>query len=99
MAHERRVVSSCLSESEESTKGKAAVEIKIGVVDTPREIAVETEETLEAVTKAIESAVEKGTLLSLTDSRGRTVLVPAAKIAYVEIGPASSRKVGFGNAS
>jgi len=26
-------------------------------------------------------------------------LVPSAKIAYVEIGPASSRKVGFGSAS
>ena len=45
------------------------------------------------------SAIDKGTLLSLTDSRGRTVLVPSAKIAYVEIGPAASRKVGFGSAS
>ncbi len=75
------------------------MEIKIGVVDTPREITVESEEAADAVTKAVETAVEKGTLLSLTDSRGRTILVPAAKIAYVEIGPAASRKVGFGSAS
>ena len=68
-----------------------AVEIKVGVVDTPREITVESDETAEAI--------DKGTLLSLTDSRGRTVLVPSAKIAYVEIGPAASRKVGFGSAS
>ena len=76
-----------------------AVEIKVGVVDTPREITVESDEPAEAITKAVLSAVDKGTLLSLTDSRGRTVLVPSAKIAYVEIGPAASRKVGFGSAS
>ena len=64
-----------------------AVEIKVGVVDTPREITVESDETAEAITKAVSSAIDKGTLLSLTDSRGRTVLVPSAKIAYVEIGP------------
>lgn len=75
------------------------MEIKIGVVDTPREIALESDESAESVTKAIQTAVDKGTLLSLTDSRGRTVIVPATKIAYVEIGPASSRKVGFGSAS
>ena len=34
---------------------------------------------------------------ALTDDRGRTVLVPGGKIAYVEIGPASTRKVGFGS--
>jgi hypothetical protein len=77
----------------------AAVEIKVGVVDTPREITVESDETAEAITKAVSSSIDKGTLLSLTDSRGRTVLVPSAKIAYVEIGPAASRKVGFGSAS
>lgn len=76
-----------------------AVEITVGVVDTPREITVESDETAEAITKAVSSAIDKGTLLSLTDSRGRTVLVPSAKIAYVEIGPAASRKVGFGSAS
>ena len=76
-----------------------AVEIRVGVVDTPREITVEGDETAEAITKAVSSAIDKGTLLSLTDSRGRTVLVPSAKIAYVEIGPAASRKVGFGSAS
>ena len=76
-----------------------AVEITVGVVDTPREITVESDETAEAITKAVSSEIDKGTLLSLTDSRGRTVLVPSAKIAYVEIGPAASRKVGFGSAS
>ena len=87
------------AQHDESRKGMTAVEITVGVVDTPREITVESDETAEAITKAVSSAIDKGTLLSLTDSRGRTVLVPSAKIAYVEIGPAASRKVGFGSAS
>lgn len=77
-------------------KGIAAVEIKIGVVDTPKELAIDSEESAEAITKAVTSALKEGSLLSLTDSRGRTFLVPSAKIAYVEIGPGTSRKVGFG---
>ena len=35
-------------------------------------------------------------VLSLTDEKGRRFLVNAAKIAYVEIGVADSRRVGFG---
>ncbi len=76
----------------------AIVDIKIGVQDTPREISLESNQTPEEVTAAIRAAVADGGLLSLTDDRGRTVLVPAPKIAYVEIGPASTRKVGFGAA-
>ena len=73
------------------------MDIKIGVQDTPREITIESAQTPAEVTAAIESAIASGGLLTLTDERGRTVLVPAAKIAYVEIGPASTRKVGFGS--
>lgn len=72
------------------------MEIKIGVSDSPREIAVDSDETHESILKAVEKAINDGGMLSLTDDRGRTVLIPAAKIAYVEIGPAATRKVGFG---
>ncbi|MCA1703659.1 MAG: DUF3107 domain-containing protein, partial [Actinobacteria bacterium] len=34
-------------------------------------------------------------LLSLADDKGRRYLVPAAKVAYVEIGPSDGRRVGF----
>ena len=57
-----------------------AVEIKVGVVDTPREITVESDETAEAITKAVSSAIDKGTLLSLTDSRGRTQMCAQAEV-------------------
>jgi hypothetical protein len=32
----------------------------------------------------------------LQDEKGRTVIVPANKISYVEISPRAIRKVGFG---
>jgi hypothetical protein len=36
-------------------------------------------------------------VLHLIDKRGRQVLIPAAKIAYVEVGSADDgRRVGFG---
>ena len=72
------------------------MEIKIGVVDTPKERSIDSEESAEAIAKAVQSAIKDGNLLTLDDSRGRTYLVPAEKIAYVEIGPGTSRKVGFG---
>ena len=74
------------------------MDIKIGVQDTPREISLESDDSVEAVTTAVEAAIATGGMLSLKDDRGRTVLIPGAKIAYVEIGPATRGKVGFGNA-
>jgi hypothetical protein len=73
------------------------VEIKVGVENTPREVALESEQTPEQVTAAVEAALANGSMLSLTDDRGRTVLIPGSKIAYVEIGAPSSRRVGFGS--
>jgi hypothetical protein len=73
------------------------VEVKIGVQHAPREIVMESKQTPDEVTSAVEAAMEKGTgLLSLTDEHGRKILVPADRVAYVEIGEASGRKVGFG---
>ncbi len=73
------------------------MEIKIGVQDTPREVALDSDETAEAVIAAVEAALADGGLLRLVDDRGRTVLVPAAKIAYVEVGASARGRVGFGS--
>ena len=73
------------------------MEVKIGVQDSPREISLDSDDTPEQVTAAVKAAIDAGGLLSLTDDRGRTILVKAAKISYVEIGASSSRRVGFGS--
>ncbi|MFI8518640.1 DUF3107 domain-containing protein [Streptomyces sp. NPDC085481] len=73
------------------------MEVKIGVQHAPREIVLESGQSAEEVERAVADALAgKAQLLSLTDEKGRTVLVPADKIAYVEIGEPAVRRVGFG---
>jgi Protein of unknown function (DUF3107) len=72
------------------------VEVKIGVQNAARELTVETEETAETVEKLVSEAVAaEGGVITLTDNKGRKVLVPAAKLAYVEIGHGTLGQVGF----
>jgi hypothetical protein len=72
------------------------VEVKIGVQNASRELVLDSPESAEDVAKAVSSALsEQDGLLTLTDSRGRTVLVPTAKLAYVEIGSPTVGQVGF----
>ncbi|MEU3502611.1 DUF3107 domain-containing protein [Streptomyces hundungensis] len=73
------------------------MEVKIGVQHAPREIVLESGQSAEEVESAVADALAgKAQLLSLTDDKGRKVLVPADKIAYVEIGEPAVRRVGFG---
>ncbi|MDO3395804.1 DUF3107 domain-containing protein [Nocardioides cremeus] len=71
------------------------MEVKIGIQQAQRELSIETDETAEQVQQQVATAVESGGVVTLTDTKGRTVLVPAAKLAYVEIGTASVGTVGF----
>nr|WP_154613359.1 DUF3107 domain-containing protein [Nocardioides sp. IC4_145] len=71
------------------------VEVKIGVQHAPRELVVDTDESADAVQQLVAEAVGAGTVLTLTDSKGRKLVVPAAKIAYVEIGGGVVGQVGF----
>jgi hypothetical protein len=72
------------------------VEVKIGVQFAAREIVVETRSTADEVSAALAEALRTGGLFSLTDEKGRQVLVPADKLAYVEVGEQVERRVGFG---
>lgn len=72
------------------------MEVKIGVRDVAREVVLESEQTPAAVAKLVSEAVSSGNLLSLTDDKGRLVIIPGAQIGYVEIGAPESRRVGFG---
>jgi hypothetical protein len=72
------------------------VEVKIGIQQAAREIVVDTDEAADAVEKKVADAIgSEGGVVALTDTKGRKVLVPAAKIAYVEIGGGVSGQVGF----
>ena len=71
------------------------MEVRIGVQQTAKEVVLNSDSTAEKVVAAVSQAIASGELLTLVDSRGRTVLVPPDRIAYVEVGPESERRVGF----
>jgi len=73
------------------------MEVTVGIQNLPRELVVDVETSAADITAQLNSALEKGGLLQLTDSRGRVVIVPAAAIGYLQIGPEETRKVGFGS--
>jgi uncharacterized protein DUF3107 len=72
------------------------VEVKIGVQNASRELVLDSAESADDVAKAVSAALDGGEgVLALSDAKGRRVIVPVGKLAYVEIGPSSSNTVGF----
>lgn len=71
------------------------MEIRIGIQHSPREIVIESNESTDSVLETLTSAIGDGTPVSLRDDRGRTVLVPGAKVAFVEFSAQEPRRVGF----
>jgi hypothetical protein len=71
------------------------VEITIGVQNLARELVIETDQSSEDLAKAVRKALSGDSVLEVTDSRGRQVLVPSSTIGYVEIGSGDQRPVGF----
>ena len=71
------------------------MEVKIGVQHAPRELTLESAQTPAEVEQAVTEAMAKDTVLTLTDEKGRRVIVPVDKVAYVEIAETSNRPFGF----
>ncbi len=73
------------------------MEVKIGVQHVARELVLESTQSPQEVEKAVAEALRADLgVLSLVDEKGRRVLVPADKLAYVEIAESELRRVGFG---
>lgn len=76
------------------------MDVRIGVLHTPKEIEIELPSGTDRaqVRSAIDAALADGaSVLWLTDRHGRDIAVPAAKIAYIELGsPDGERRIGFG---
>jgi hypothetical protein len=75
------------------------MELRIGIVDSNRELELELDEASDqdAVAEVIEKALAAGEgVYWVVDRRGRKLGIPVQRIAYVEIGPdRNQRKVGF----
>ena len=72
------------------------MEVKIGVQQAAREVVLESAQSADDVVALVSAAVAGGTLLTLADEKGRTVLVPGDRIAYVEVGATERSRIGFG---
>jgi hypothetical protein len=72
------------------------VEVKIGVQYGGRELVLESAQTPAEVEQVVTKAIaDSAGVLQLVDEKGRRVIVPVDKLAYVEIAEQSHRPVGF----
>jgi hypothetical protein len=72
------------------------VEVKIGVQFANRELVIETNLSSDEIEKTVAEALKaENGLLVLADSKGRRVIVPADRLAYLELGTPTSGQVGF----
>jgi hypothetical protein len=76
------------------------MEVRIGVVHTPKELTLDVDGSAEDIASAVDKALAKDdSVLWLTDSKGRRIGVPSERLAYVEIEiDADAKRVGFGPA-
>jgi DNA-binding MurR/RpiR family transcriptional regulator len=74
------------------------MELRIGVVHSPKELSVEVEGSADDVVKIVDDAMAgNAPIIWVTDVKGRKIGLPADKVAYVEIDDSgTSRHVGFG---
>jgi hypothetical protein len=71
------------------------MEVKIGVQHAPRELVVDTSENAEELEDRFAKAVSGEGTFSITDTRGRRIVLPARVIAYLEMGTGVVGQVGF----
>jgi DNA-binding MurR/RpiR family transcriptional regulator len=73
------------------------MEVRIGVKGAPRELILDSAQSADEIQKAVDTALKEGApTVTLTDDKGRRLVVATDKLAYVEIAESEGRKVGFG---
>ena len=70
------------------------MDVRIGIKQSPRELAFETDETADEIRALINTADDRG-FVALTDTKGKQILVAVDSIAFIEFGGDAGRKVGF----
>jgi hypothetical protein len=78
-----------------AAKSSARTDVKIGISDSTHELNIECENSQTEVIAKVTEAIKSSSVLSLSDSKGREILVPFNKISYVEVGESADRRVGF----
>jgi len=84
-----------MSTTKPAAKSLARTDVKIGISDSTHELNIECENSQSEVIAKVNEAIKSSSVLSLSDSKGREILVPFNKISYVEVGESADRRVGF----
>jgi hypothetical protein len=74
---------------------ESATQVRIGISDSNQELNFETPLSRDEVQAVVSAALASAQPIVLTDSKERTMIVPVAKLAFVELGSTPDRKVGF----
>jgi hypothetical protein len=86
-----------MATTKSTVKNSARVEVKIGISDSSNELNIDCANTQAEVVAKVNEAIKSSSVLSLSDSKGREILIPFNKISYVEVGESADRHVGFAN--
>ena len=73
------------------------MEIRIGIQHASRELSFDTDASTADISAQLTAALASSGVLTLTDVKGQSYLVPAANVAYIEFGSSQSRPSGFVN--
>jgi DNA-binding MurR/RpiR family transcriptional regulator len=72
------------------------MEVRIGVKGAPRELVLDSNQSVDDIQAAIDAAFKNGSpTVTLTDEKGRRIIVAADKLAYIEVAESEGRRVGF----
>lgn len=72
------------------------MDIKIGLVESPRELVISSQSEQDDVVGQISQAIESNQpTVTLEDSKGRKFVIRTERISYVEVGQTAPHAVGF----
>ncbi|AGP31368.1 hypothetical protein A606_08625 [Corynebacterium terpenotabidum Y-11] len=72
------------------------MDIKVGFVASPRDIVISSKEDRDALIGRITEFLAAATgTLTLEDSKGGVTILVREQVAFIEVGAASARAVGF----
>jgi hypothetical protein len=75
---------------------RKSMDVEFGIRDIARPVQFTTDQSVEEVSQAVNTAVTAGEPVALTDSKGRRIIVPANALGYAVIGSETKHAVGFG---
>jgi hypothetical protein len=74
------------------------MEVRIGVKGAPRELVLDSAQSGDDIQKAVDTALKnESPTVTLTDDKGRRIIIATDKLAYIEVAESEGRKVGFGS--